>query len=106
MKIKNFKCPQCGSSDFNRQKDNLVRCAYCGSLYEVPERFFANRGNVVIQNGAKVTFGKNANVLIHGSLEIENGAEVDILGKITLVEKGDDKKIELARKKLKKIDRE
>ena len=103
MKIKNFKCLQCGGSDFNRQKENLVRCAYCNSLYDVPEKFFAGQGNVVIGKGAKVTFGKNANVIIHGSLEIEGGAEVDFQGKITLVEKSDDETIEIAKKELKKI---
>lgn len=104
MKIKSFTCPQCGSSDFNREKENLVRCTYCRSLYQVPENFFANQGNVIISKGAKVTFGKNAHIIIKGSLEIEEGAEVDILGKITLVEKSDQGTIETARQRLKKIE--
>ncbi len=104
MKIKNFKCPQCGSTDFEREKKLLVRCAYCDSLFEVSGKFDENRGSVIVNKGAKVIIGKNANVEIGGSLEIEDGAEVTILGKITMLKKGNDEKIKLARKKLKKIE--
>ena len=81
-----------------------MRCAYCHSLFEVSGKFDENRGSVIISDGAKVVFGKNANVEIRDSLEIEDGAEVTILGKITMLEKGNDEKIELVKKKLKKID--
>ena len=103
MKIKNFTCLQCGSADFERREGTRVACAYCHSLYEVPEKYFASQGNVIINKGAKVTFGKHSNVVINGSLEIESGAEVEFLGKITLLEKSDDETIERAKKTLKQI---
>jgi hypothetical protein len=59
---------------------------------------------VTIMKGAKVTFGKNANVTIKGGLTIQEGADVEINGKITLIEKSEDKKIQEAKTKLKKLD--
>ncbi len=102
MKIKNFKCPQCGSSDFNKEEKRRMRCAYCFSLFETSEDSIT-RGGVIIKKGAKVTFGKNAKVIIRGGLEIEDGAEVNIMGTLTLIEKSDNKTIKSAKKKLKKI---
>jgi len=69
----------------------------------VPEKYFASQGNVIINKGAKVTFGKHSNVVINGSLEIESGAEVEFLGKITLLEKSDDETIAIAKKMMKQI---
>lgn len=106
MKIKNFTCLQCGAADFERREGTRVACAYCHSLYEVPEKYFANQGNVIINKGAKVTFGKHSDVIINGSLEIESGAAVEFLGKITLLEKSSDETIEIAKKKLKRISEE
>ena len=104
MRIKNFKCPQCGSSDFNREEGLKVRCAYCHSLFETSEDPEKKSGGVTIKKGAKVTFGKNAKVVITGGLEIEDGAEVEFNGTITLIEKSDNETIELAKKKLKKLE--
>ena len=50
-----------------------------------------------------MTFGKHSNVVINGSLEIESGAEVEFLGKITLLEKSDDETIAIAKKMMKQI---
>ena len=72
MKIKNFKCPQCGSSYFNRREKTKMRCAYCNSLFEISEQL-----NVVsIKKGVKVVIGKNVDIIIKGGLDIEDGAEI------------------------------
>lgn len=103
MKIKNFECPQCGSHDFDREEKLRIRCAYCKSLYETSKDPEESGTGVTIKKGAKVTFGKNAKVTIRGGLKIEEGAEVEFNGTITLLEKSDDESIELAKKKLKQI---
>lgn len=106
MRITNFKCTQCGSSDFEQEGEDKLRCTYCSSLYEVekPPKKAKKSSGVTIMKGAKVRFGKNANVTIKGGLTIQEGADVEFNGKITLVEKSEDKKIEEAKTKLKKLE--
>ena len=107
MKIKNFKCPQCGSSDFDREENLRVRCSYCKSLFETSGNIEKdNKPTVTIGKGAKVTFGKNAHITIKGGLKVEDGAELNVYGYLTLIEKSDDETIEQAKKKLKKIKEE
>lgn len=65
-----------------------MRCTFCGSLFEV----LTTDPKLVINKGARVIFGKNANVVVRGNVQIEDGADVDIQGNITLV-KGDQKQI-------------
>ncbi|MEN8118703.1 MAG: hypothetical protein ABFS35_00035 [Bacteroidota bacterium] len=105
MKLSSFKCSQCGSSDFEQESKDKLRCKYCSSLYaiEKPPKVIKKSAKVIISKGAKVKFGKNANVTIKGGLEIQDGADVEFNGKITLIEKSDDKKIENAKTKLKRI---
>lgn len=79
--IKPYECTQCGSTNFDDISHERVRCSFCGSLFEV----LRTEPQLQINKGAKVTFGKNANVEIRGDVEIEEGAEVDIQGKVTLV---------------------
>lgn len=102
MKIKNFSCSQCGARDFFKTGKDNIRCSYCNSLYYFEEdKKESKSSGVYIKKGAKVTFGKNANVVIKGKLEIEDGAEVEFNGKITLIEKSSEEKIKKAKIKLK-----
>ena len=84
--IKPYECTQCGSTNFEDASNTRVRCSFCGSLFEVLSR----EPKLQINKGAKVTFGKNANVEIRGDVRIEAGADVDIQGKVTVV-KGNQK---------------
>ena len=79
--IKPFVCTQCGSTDFEDVSDRRVRCAHCGSLFEV----LTGEPTLTIEKGANVVFGKNANVEIHGDVEIHSGAQVDVEGKVVMV---------------------
>ncbi len=97
MKIKDFKCSQCGALDFIEIGKDKLRCSYCESLFFKDEE---KASGVVIKKGAKVVFGKNSNVIIKGKLEIEGGAEVEFNGKITLLKKSSDEKIKKAKLKL------
>lgn len=100
-KPEKFECTQCGSTAFLYEPDGRMRCAYCTSLYRVPARQDPPRGpKVIIKKGANVIFGKNSDVTIHGGLLVEDGATVSFLGKLELVEKGDDAVIEEAKRKL------
>ncbi len=83
-----FECTQCGSTDFDDAGSRKVRCSHCHSLYQV----ITDEPKLTILKGANVVFGKNANVEIHGDVEIQDGAEVDIQGRILLV-KGEQKRI-------------
>ena len=83
-----FECTQCGSTDFEEAGSRQVRCSHCRSLYRV----ITDEPKLTILKGANVVFGKNANVEIHGDVEIQDGADVDIQGKIMLV-KGKQKRI-------------
>ena len=77
-----FECSQCGSTEFEEIKKRKVRCAHCGSLFQV----ITNTPVVTISEGANVVFGRTANVEIKGDMEIEKGAKVEILGKVTVLE--------------------
>jgi uncharacterized Zn finger protein len=83
-----FECTQCGSTDFEEAGSRQVRCSHCHSLYQV----ITDEPKLTILKGANVVFGRNANIEIHGDVEIQDGAEVDIQGKILLV-KGQQKKV-------------
>ncbi len=83
-----FECTQCGSTDFDDAGSRKVRCSHCHSLYQV----LTDEPKLTILKGANVVFGKNAIVEIHGDVEIQEGADVDIQGKILLV-KGEQKRI-------------
>ena len=82
--IKSYECTQCGSTDFDDVVKKRVRCAHCGSLFEV----LTGEPTLIINKGANVIFGRNANVEVRGDVEIESGAKVDIQGKVTLVKGG------------------
>ena len=86
-----FECSQCGSTDFEEVKSRQVKCAHCGSLFQV----ITNEPAVVINKGANVVFGKNAKVEIRGDLEVHDGANVEILGKVTILEGKEQKEFKL-----------
>ena len=68
-----------------------MKCAHCGSLFQVVTR----EPTVVINKGANVVFGRNANVEIRGDLEVQDGAKVEILGKVTVLEGNQQKEFRL-----------
>jgi len=86
--IKPYECAQCGSTDFEDSGIKRVRCAHCGSLFEV----LTDESTLTINKGARVIFGKNANVEILGDMEVQDGADVDIDGQLIL-KKGRQKKL-------------
>ncbi len=86
-----FECSQCGSTEFVELKPRQVKCAHCGSLFQVVTR----EPTVVINKGANVVFGRNANVEIRGDLEVQDGAKVEILGKVTVLEGNQQKEFRL-----------
>jgi len=86
--IHSYECTQCGSTDFEAAGMRKVRCAYCGSLFAL----LTGEPKVSIQHGANVIFGRSADVEIHGDIEIEDGANVDVQGKISIV-KGNQKQV-------------
>ncbi len=64
--IKPYECTQCGSTDFEDVELKRVRCTSCGSLFEV----LTKEPKVVINKGANVVFGKNANVDVQGKVTV------------------------------------
>jgi DNA-directed RNA polymerase subunit RPC12/RpoP len=82
--IKPYECTQCGSTDFEDVSAKRARCTHCGSLFQVLTR----EPSLVINKGARVSFGKNSNVEIRGDIEVESGANVDIKGRVTVLKGG------------------
>jgi DNA-directed RNA polymerase subunit RPC12/RpoP len=82
--IEPYECTQCGGTDFEDKRSGRVRCAHCGSLFQVLTR----EPKLVIQRGAKVVFGKNADVEVRGDIQVESGAHVDVQGKVTVLRDG------------------
>ncbi len=93
-----FECSQCGSTEFEELKARQVKCGHCGSLFQVISR----EPVVVINKGANVVFGRNAKVEIRGDLEVQEGANVEILGKVTVLEGKKQKEFQLKLIKAKK----
>lgn len=79
--IKPYECTQCGSTDFDGDGTRRVRCAHCGSLFEV----LTGEPTLSINKGAKVIFGKKANVEVRGDIDIQSGVNVDVQGKVVVV---------------------
>jgi hypothetical protein len=76
---KGFECTQCGSTKFDDLDKERIRCSFCGSIYPV----FSNEPSIIIRKGANVIFGKNSKVELKGSVEIQEGAKVEIRGQMT-----------------------
>ena len=92
MELEKFECPQCGASDYEKLNDNNIKCSYCGTVFKVNNEP-AEQPKVLIKKGANVIFGKNSNVIIKGDVKIEDGAKVEFLGKLEIVQMGDEEKI-------------
>ncbi|MBN1150200.1 hypothetical protein JXA84_03145 [candidate division WOR-3 bacterium] len=89
-KTEKYQCTQCGSTDFIKEEFNRLRCSHCKTLYKINfDSRKEGKPNVVIKKGANVSFGKNAKVSIKGGMLIEDGAKVEFLGELELIEKGD-----------------
>jgi hypothetical protein len=86
--IKPYECTQCGSTDFEDVGAKRVRCTHCGSLFQL----LSGDPTLVINKGAKVVFGRHANVEIRGDIDVQSGADVDIQGKVTVL-KGKKKQV-------------
>ena len=89
--IELYECTQCGSTDFEEAGGRKVRCAHCGSLFEV----LTDDPALTILKGANVTFTKNARVEIRGDVEVEGGAQVNVDGQVTLMKGKKKQKFEL-----------
>lgn len=76
-----FECSQCGSTAFIEVSARRVKCAHCGSLFEM----LTQEPRLVIGKGANVIFGRTANVEVRGDIEVQDGAHVEIQGKVTVL---------------------
>ena len=76
-----YECTQCGSTDFSDLGSRRVQCTHCGSLFQV----LTGEPQVTINKGARVVFGKNSDVEVRGDIEVQDGANVEILGKVSVV---------------------
>lgn len=92
MQLKKYECTQCGSHDFEELGNDKIKCKYCSTVYRVTEPA-ASKPKVIIGKGANVVFGKSSNVTIKGGVEIKEGANVQFLGKLDILEIGDEEKI-------------
>ena len=92
MQLQKYECTQCGSHDFEELSDNKIKCNYCSTVYRVTEPA-SSKPKVIIGKGANVVFGKSSNVTIKGGVEIKEGANVQFLGKLDILEIGDEEKI-------------
>ncbi|NUM81031.1 hypothetical protein HUU42_09510 [bacterium] len=88
-----FKCTQCFSVDGTAESNDKIRCNYCHTLFKIVPETPVNP-KVIIAKGANVVFGKNSNVTIKGGVKIEDGANVQFLGKLEILEVGDKALIE------------
>ncbi|HRJ03589.1 MAG TPA: hypothetical protein PK605_04200, partial [Ignavibacteria bacterium] len=92
MNLQKYQCTQCGSNDFAELGESKIKCNYCSTVYRVTEPESA-KPKVIIGKGANVIFGKSSNVTIKGGVEIKEGANVQFLGKLDILELGDEQKI-------------
>ena len=89
--LRNYECTQCGSTDFEEAGLRRLRCAHCGSLYEV----LTDEPKLTILPGADVTFERSADVEVRGDVEVQPGARVDVQGKVTIVKGGEKRRFQL-----------
>lgn len=94
MALNKYECTQCGSHEFNELSEDKVKCSYCSTVYRIPENSDSSaKPKVIIGKGANVVFGKSSNVTIKGGVKIVEGANVQFLGKLDILEIGDEEKI-------------
>jgi uncharacterized Zn finger protein len=90
--LEKFECTQCGSHEYEEPEEGKIKCGYCGTVYKVKEEP-VKQPKVIIGKGANVIFGEKSNVTIKGGVKIEQGANVQFLGKLEIFELGDEEKI-------------
>lgn len=92
MDLTKFECTQCGAHEFEELGDDKIKCGYCSTVFHVNEPA-GSKPKVTIGSGANVVFGKSSNVTIKGGVKIEGGANVQFLGKLDIIELGDEEMI-------------
>ncbi len=92
LELKKYECTQCGSHDFAELGESKIKCNYCSTIYRVTEPAAA-KPKVIIGSKANVVFGEKSNVTIKGGVEIKEGANVQFLGKLEILEMGDEEKM-------------
>jgi|SRR4030095_16185725 len=92
MELEKFECSQCGSHDYEEPEKGKIKCAYRGTIFRTKEEP-AKSPKVIIGKGANVVFGEKSNVTIKGGVKIDEGANVQFLGKLEVIELGDEEKI-------------
>jgi hypothetical protein len=99
------QCSQCGSTEFGKEGKEFLRCVHCNSLFRMlpPANPGKPGGKVIIGKGANVTFGSSGNVVIRGELIIENGANVSFLGKLEVIQTASAEEIAKAKQHLKLV---
>lgn len=92
MNLTKYECTQCGAHEFEELENSKIKCGYCLTVFHVSEPA-GSKPKVTIGSGANVVFGKSSNVTIKGGVKIEGGANVQFLGKLDIIELGDEEKI-------------
>jgi ribosomal protein L37AE/L43A len=95
------QCSQCGATDFDKRSDGFIECRYCHSVYKMQAEKTAS--SLIIQKGANVVIGQNARVSVRGGMEIEAGANVEILGRLEIIEMASPEAIAVAKAKLQRV---
>jgi uncharacterized Zn finger protein len=99
------QCSQCGSTEFKKEGTEFLRCNHCNSLFKMlPPQTEKTGAKVIIGKGANVTFGSSGKVVIRGELIIENGANVSFLGHLEVIQKSSPEEIAKAKEHLKLIE--
>lgn len=96
--LKKIQCTQCGATDYELQPGNKVKCTYCNTVYQAPTPS-KEKPTMTIKKGANVVFGANSVVSVKGGIHIEDGADVSFLGKLEIIERGDEEIIKQAEAK-------
>ncbi|MBC8043139.1 MAG: hypothetical protein IAF08_06815 [Rhizobacter sp.] len=93
--LKKFQCAQCGATGYELQPGDKVKCTYCNTVYQAPTPS-KEKPTMFIKKGANVVFGANSVVSVKGGIHIEDGAEVSFLGRLEIIERGDEEIIKAA----------
>ncbi len=94
------QCTQCGSTDFNKEGKDFLRCSHCRSLFRLLNPQTSSGPTLVIKKGANVVFGSNSKVVVKGGIQVDDGAQVSFLGQLDMIEKSSPELIEKAKQHL------
>ncbi len=90
-------CSECGSPSLEEVSPDRLKCRHCWTVFRVHRAGSAGGATVQISKGARVTFGRTAQVVIKGSVRVDEGAQVAIEGELTVLEPGDPELIRSAK---------